>query len=85
MITVGVRDLKNSLTRYLRFVERGESVLITNRSQPVAVLTKPDRHSPLVPGGRKAVARQRLRTFKPFTPVRIKGKPVSRLIIEDRR
>ena len=45
MIEVGVRQLKNSLTRYLRLVEKGQSVLVTNRNRPVAVLRKPDRNS----------------------------------------
>ena len=45
MIQVGVRQLKNSLTRYLRLVEKGQSVLVTSRNRPVAVLKRPDRSS----------------------------------------
>jgi len=45
MIEVGVRQLKNSLTRYLRLVESGQTVLVTSRKRPVAVMKKPDRTS----------------------------------------
>ena len=43
MVAVGVRQLKNQLTRYLRLAEKGQSVLVTNR--PIAVLRKPDSNS----------------------------------------
>lgn|GEM_PF-122655 len=93
IITVGVRDLKNGLTRYLRFVEDGESVMVTSRNRPVAVLNKPDLHGARLPEEKIAalVAEGKLLPakesgpFKPFKPVRAKGKPVSRLIIEERR
>jgi antitoxin (DNA-binding transcriptional repressor) of toxin-antitoxin stability system len=38
-ITVGVRDLKNSLSRWLRLVRKGESVIVLDRGTPVAILT----------------------------------------------
>jgi len=93
MIQVGVRQLKNSLTRYLRLVERGQSVLVTSRNRPVAVLKKPDRSSArtqeeliaaLVAEG-KLLPPANPGPLKPFKPVRVKGKPVSEIIIEDRR
>lgn len=36
MRTVGVRELKNRLSHYLRLVRTGERVLITNRGKEVA-------------------------------------------------
>jgi antitoxin (DNA-binding transcriptional repressor) of toxin-antitoxin stability system len=36
MRTVGVRELKNRLSHYLRLVRSGERVLITNRGKVVA-------------------------------------------------
>jgi len=33
---VGVRELKNSLSRYLRLVKQGETVEVVERSVPVA-------------------------------------------------
>lgn len=39
--TVGVADLRQNLSRYLRCVERGDRLLITNRNRPVAELGPP--------------------------------------------
>lgn len=36
--TVGVRDMKNNLSRYLDRVRQGEEILITDRGAPVARL-----------------------------------------------
>jgi prevent-host-death family protein len=93
MISVGVRQLKNGLTRYLRLVEKGESLLVTNRNRTVAVLKKPDRRSAksleekigaLVAEGRLLAATDP-RPLKPFNPIPVKGTPVSKMVIEDRR
>ena len=93
MISVGVRQLKNSLTRYLRLVEQGQALLVTNRNRVVAVLKKPDRNSAptleeklaaLVAEG-KLLPAAKPGPFKPFKPVRVNGQPVSKTIIEDRR
>jgi antitoxin (DNA-binding transcriptional repressor) of toxin-antitoxin stability system len=93
MIEVGVRQLKNRLTRYLRLVEKGQSVIVTRRNRPVAVLKQPDRRSArtqeelvaaLVAEG-KLLRAASPGPFKPFKPVQVKGKPVSRIIIEGRR
>jgi prevent-host-death family protein len=43
MKTVGVRDLKNKLSEYLRRVRLGESVLVTDRGEVVAELQPPGR------------------------------------------
>lgn len=42
MRTVGVRDLKNRLSHYLRLVRNGESVLITDRGEVVAEVRRAD-------------------------------------------
>jgi prevent-host-death family protein len=36
--TVGVAELRQNLSRYLRRVEKGERLLVTDRNQPVAEL-----------------------------------------------
>jgi len=93
MISVGVRQLKNSLTRYLRLVDQGHAVLVTNRKRAVAVVTRPDRASAqtveewlatMVAEG-KLLPAQTSGPLKPFKPVRVKGKPFSEVILEDRR
>jgi prevent-host-death family protein len=41
MKTVGVRELKNRLSEYIRRVRAGEGVLVTDRGEVVAELTPP--------------------------------------------
>ncbi len=64
MRTVGIRELKNSLSEYLRRVRAGESVLVTDRGEIVAELTPPGRDSadPAMPPGLSALARRGLAT-----------------------
>lgn len=33
---VGVREMKNGLSRYLKYVKKGESIIITERNIPIA-------------------------------------------------
>jgi antitoxin (DNA-binding transcriptional repressor) of toxin-antitoxin stability system len=59
MRAVGLRELKNRLSEYVRDVRRGERVLITDRGEVVAELVAPGRaadSSPL-PAGLQALAR----------------------------
>jgi len=48
MTTVGVRDLKNQLSRYLDIVKGGESVLVTEHNKIIAQISAP-REDPLSP------------------------------------
>jgi len=41
MITVGVAQLRQNLSKYLRLVERGERLVVTERNRPVAELGPP--------------------------------------------
>ncbi len=41
MKTVGVAELRQNLSRYLRLVERGERLVVTDRNRPVAELGPP--------------------------------------------
>jgi prevent-host-death family protein len=41
MNTVGVAELRQNLSRFLRRVERGERLLVTDRNRPVAELGPP--------------------------------------------
>ena len=43
MKTVGIRELKNHLSEYLRRVRLGESVLVTDRGEVVAEFSPPNR------------------------------------------
>lgn len=65
MKTVGVRELKNRLSEYLREVRRGESVLVTDRGEVVAEFSPP-RHGatdPGVPAALLTMARRGLMTL----------------------
>lgn len=62
MKTVGLRELKNRLSEYIRLVRSGEGVLVTDRGQVVAELTPPGHGSidASVPAGLLALARRNL-------------------------
>jgi len=90
--TVGARELKTRLGTYLRRVEHGETLVVTERGRPVAEL-KPLPRTPadereakldqLVRGG--VLSRKHGGTLEPFDPIEAKpGVSLSRIIIEDR-
>ena len=67
--------------------------MVANRRRPVAVQQKPDRNSArteaevvaaLVAEG-KLIPASKPGPFKRFNPLKIRGEPFSRTIIEDRR
>ena len=64
MKTVGVRELKNRLSEYLRRVRAGEGVLVTDRGQIIAELGPPGHGSPdsSLPAGLLALAKRELLT-----------------------
>ena len=41
MLTVGVRELKNRLTYYLKAVKQGDDIVVTERGMPVAHFAQP--------------------------------------------
>jgi antitoxin (DNA-binding transcriptional repressor) of toxin-antitoxin stability system len=47
MRTVGLKILKNKLSEYVRMVEAGETVLVTDRDRVVAELRPPHERAPL--------------------------------------
>jgi prevent-host-death family protein len=93
MGAVGVRELKNRLTYYLRRARKGEQVIVTERGRPVAVLQSlqhlngaealETRLARLAALG--IITLPTRRGFGRTRPVRISGPPVSRAILEDRR
>lgn len=46
MKTVGLRELKNRLSAYVREVRSGQAVVVTDRGQVVAELRSPDQVTP---------------------------------------
>lgn len=65
MKTVGIRELKNRLSEYLRAVRVGERVLVTDRGEVVAELVPPDTGSREagVPAALLVLARRGLATL----------------------
>jgi prevent-host-death family protein len=92
MKTVGSRELKNRLGRYLKLVGKGETLIVTDRGKPVARIIPTDsnggegRSVDEVLKQMEAEGHMRLgtRPFKRFKPIRLKGKPLSKIILEDR-
>lgn len=93
MQRVGSRELKNRLGRYLRAVRGGQSLIITDRGEPVAKLAPPDNNTAkedslkerLKELEAQGLIRMAKRPLGKFRAVKIKGKPASQTIIEDRR
>jgi prevent-host-death family protein len=89
MNTVGVRELKNKLSHYLRDVKKGKPIAITERGKSIAVLMPVDSHPDLQLA--RELSAKGIGSWKGGKPkgasraVVIKGKPVSRIVIEERR
>ena len=89
MAAVGIRELKNRLSQYLKRVRAGERLVVTERGKPVAIISPPSvtradqRIEAMLregvarwEGGKPRGARR---------PPRVKGPSVAQAVIEDRR
>ena len=92
MGTVGVRELKNHLTEYLRRTKHGEEIVVTERGTPIAVI-QPIQSAPAVASLETRLARlaaQGLVTLPRGKPrrrlplINVTGPPLSRTILDDR-
>jgi len=90
-MTVSVRTLKNRLSEYLRRVQSGQPVVVTDHGRPIAELaplrtrrlSSRLRLERLVESGELSEIRGRgLRNIR---PMRIRGRPLSETILSDRR
>ena len=69
MKAVGVRELKNRLSEYLRLVRNGEEILVTDRGEVVAELRQPSPRMVVpYPGLLEAVHQGRARLGMPNRP-----------------
>ena len=89
MIEAGVKELKNRLSYYLREVKKGEKVLVTEREKVIATIVpmvRADEDSRLL-----ALVKEGFAAWKGSKPsgsghpVKIKGKTISGIVLEDRR
>jgi prevent-host-death family protein len=93
MNIVGVKELKNRLTQYLRRAKLGEEVIVTERGRPIAVIRSaeealPDtsleaRLSKLAGEGRVQLPRRKFLVRIPR--ITVEGLSMAQTVIEDRR
>ena len=89
MTAVGIRQLKNRLSQYLRRVRTGERVVVTDRGKPVAIISAP----PVTPADQRieAMLRDGVARWgggKPrgaARPPKVKGASVAQAVLNDRR
>ena len=89
MSQVGVRELKNQLSRYLKRVQEGEEIVVTEHGRSVARLLPvhtPSLKKDLAPLLRKGAVRwsggkPRGSSRRPV----MQGRPLSEMVVEDRR
>jgi len=95
MVTVGVRELKNRLTYYLKRTRGGERVVVTDRGTPIAILhevSQVERDAPAEEYLASAAAEGAVRLPLPGATLELHGAPLahkgaraSAIIVEDRR
>jgi len=92
MLTAGIKEFKNKLSHYLSFVKNGEDVLISERGKVIARVVKEEPQNislrqalhPLIMRGLITFPTKELNRDIP-EPIKVPGKPVSEMVIEDRR
>ena len=88
---VGIRDLKNDLSRFVSRARRGEVVVVTARSVPVARLVPPlagpTTLDALIDRGLVEPAPNRARRPRPQKRLRLRGRgpALSEYVVEQRR
>ena len=91
MKSVGVRELKNRLSEYLRLVRAGEEILVTDRDEAVAQLVRPRlQHSEnpgvdlLVSQGLATAGAKNARRLYPRMSRALKDRSAAELLDEER-
>ena len=88
MITVGIREIKNRLSEYLRKAKAGERVIVTEHGKPVAIITRPGG---VVDERIEGMIRERQASWGGGKPrgsrkaAKLRGPSVADAVIEDRR
>ena len=87
---LGLREANQHFSKAIKAVRAGKEVILTERGQPIAVI-KPIKEEQAEDAILKRMADDGLITrpsrkgpLPRFAPVRIKGKPLSQTVIEDR-
>ncbi len=92
MISAGIKEVKNNLSRLLTRVKAGEDILITDRGRPIARIVQEKQGNQYI---REALGQlvqrglivlpSRSTPKKHISAVKTTGKHVSEMVIEDRR
>jgi prevent-host-death family protein len=94
MHPVGIKELKNRLTYYLKLTRKGDRIVITDRGIPIAVMHGLDQLEQEAPVEERlaVLAREGLIRLpksagglKQISGIAAPGKPASEWVIEDRR
>ena len=93
MSTVGVKELKNRLTQYLRRTKQGEEIVVTERGRPVAVIQPIESARTIrsLEGKLARLAAQGRVSLPTRAPlkrvrlVRVRGSRIAQTVVEDRR
>ncbi len=93
MSTVGIKELKNRLTEYLRRTKQGDEVVVTERGKPIAVIqpiasaerlqSLDAKLAKMAALGWVSLPSKKLR--KRVRQIRVSGIPVSQTIVSERR
>ena len=86
MDSVGIRELKAHLSKYVKRVHSGESIVVTERGRPVAEL-RPVSPELVALDSLVSEGRVRWGRGKPFGAkgIRIRGGAIADTVLEDRR
>jgi prevent-host-death family protein len=94
MQMVGVKELKNKLTHYLKLTKGGDRIIVTDRGSPIAILHSLD-HVEEDAGKEERLAalckREMIRLpakqgkMRRLKSIQVNGRPASEIIIEERR
>jgi prevent-host-death family protein len=92
MLTAGIKEFKNRVSHYLSLVKNGEDVLISERGKVIARVIKEEPHNASLRQALHTLIIKGLLTFPKKElnkevpkPIQVPGKPVSEMVIEDRR
>lgn len=94
MQLVGIKELKDKFSYYVGLTKEGDNIIVTDRGVPVAILhsfdiieEKAGIEERLAYLAKKGKIRLPLKRGKltPFDALKVKGRPASRIVIEDRK
>ncbi len=87
---MGLREANQSFSRAIKAVREGEEVILTERGKPIAVISPLEKKGSIASSVRKLEQAGLLRPatktgpLPRWRPRRIKGKPLSQTVSEDR-